>query len=264
MSGEGQVLLHSVPTGGGEALAHQALHADPHIQATVGSPGRARLRTVAQGLLTVVMVTASGALTTWLAGRAALAVWGDKQGLWILGRSAGVTSYLLLVALVLLGLALSHPWRTRWPRPSTVTRVRLHAGLGVFTLCFTVLHVVVLAMDSYAGVGLRGALVPMQATYRPVPVTLGVLGAYAGILAGVTASMAGRVQARVWWPLHKVAAVVLVLVWAHGLLSGSDSAALRLMYAGTGLVVVLVAVSRYMATTPADRFESLRSRADGR
>ena len=168
-------------------------------------------------------ITISAGVSAWLIGRSVVAVSGDRNGPWILGRAAGVTSYVLLMLLVGLGLVLSHPWRTRFARPSAATRIRLHVSLAVFTLAFVVLHVVVLAADSYAGVGIKGALVPMAATYRPLPVTLGVLGVYAGLLAGVTAALAGRIAARVWWPIHKVAAVSFVFVWVHGLLSGSDA-----------------------------------------
>jgi predicted ferric reductase len=133
----------------------------------------------------------------------------------------------------------------------------VHVSLAVFTLVFVVLHVVVLATDSYAGVGWRGALVPMGATYRPVAVTLGVIGLYAGALAGLTASLAGRLTARLWWPVHKLAAVSLVLVWVHGVQAGSDSALLAWVYIGTGLGVALLALSRYAARTPADRFAEL-------
>ena len=84
----------------------------------------------------------------------------------------------------------------------------MHVSLSVFALAFIVLHVVVLATDSYAGVGSRGALVPMGSGYRPVPVTLGVIALCAGLLAGLTAALAGRVTGRVWWPIHKVAIVV--------------------------------------------------------
>jgi hypothetical protein len=133
----------------------------------------------------------------------------------------------------------------------------VHVSLAVFTLAFVVLHVVVLATDSYAGVGWRGTLVPMGATYRPVPVTLGVVGLYAGLLAGLTAALAGRLPLRVWWPVHKVAALGLVLVWLHGVQAGSDSALLSWMYIGTGLAVALLALSRYAARTPADRLAEL-------
>lgn len=214
---------------------------------------------IVRGIATIAAASAAGWSTAWLLGRAAQAVSGNRQAPWIVGRASGITAYVLLVAVVAMGLVLAHPWRTRIRRPSTVSRIRAHAILASFTLAFTVLHVVVLATDHYAGVGWRGALLPLGASYRPVPVTLGVIGLYAGLLSGVTASLAGRIAARVWWPLHKVSAGALILVWAHGLLAGSDSSALRMLYLATGAGLMIMAVSRYTATTPADRFDSLGS-----
>lgn len=209
----------------------------------------------------LVAVTASAALTSALIGWAATVVWHDRMAAWVTGRAAGVTSYVLLVALTVLGLLLSHPAGVRWRWPSRATRLRLHVSLAVFTLAFTVLHVVVLATDPYAGVGWRATFVPMASTYRPVPVTLGVIGLYAGLLAGLTAALAGRIRLRLWWPIHKVAVVALVLVWVHGLQAGADSAVLRWMYVGTGVAVLLLAASRYVARSPADWVDELAAGA---
>lgn len=205
----------------------------------------------------VVGVTISAVLTSWLVGIGVQSIAGDKMAPWILGRAAGISSYLLLVALVLLGLVLSHPARARWRRPSSATRIRAHVSLAVFTLLFTVLHIVVLATDRYAGVGWWGAFVPMGSTYRPLPVTLGVIAMYAGLAAGLTAASSGRLARRVWWPVHKVAIVALVLVWLHGVLAGIDSPALLGMYVVTGIAVLVLAVSRYTTPTPRDRVQEL-------
>jgi len=81
---------------------------------------------------------------------------------------------------------------------------------------------------------------------------------YAGLLAGVTATLSGRrFVARVWWPIHKVAAVSFLLVWAHGLYAGIDSQPLLWLYLGTGLALTCLAVWRYVAQTPADLVEDL-------
>ncbi len=209
----------------------------------------------------LVAVTASATLASGLIGWTAMLVWHDRMAAWVIGRAAGITSYLLLVVLTGLGLLLSHPAGVRWHRPSRATRLRLHVSLAMFTLAFTTLHVVVLASDPYAGVGWRATFVPMASTYRPVPVTLGVIGLYAGLLAGLTAALAGRVGLRLWWPIHKVAVVSLVLVWVHGLQAGADSAVLRWMYVGTGAGVLVLAASRYIARTPADWLGELGSGA---
>jgi hypothetical protein len=188
-----------------------------------------------------------------LVGVALQRVSGDRMEPWIVGRAAGVAAYLLLVALVLLGLALSHPWRTRVAWPGTGSRIRTHIALALFTLAFTALHVGVLATDRYAGVGWWGAFVPMGASYRPAATTLGVLGVWTGVLAGLTAAAAGHLPRRMWWPLHKIAVLSLIAVWLHGILAGSDSTALRVLYISTGAVVLVVAVSRYATRTPADK-----------
>lgn len=190
----------------------------------------------------VVVLGVSGALVGMVLHR----LEGNRQAPWILGRASGICSYLLLVLLVAVGLVLSHPERARI-RGSAPGRIRLHITLAVFTLAFTALHVAVLATDRWAGVGWVGAFVPMGASYRPLPVTLGLIGVWTGVLAGLTAAAAGRLPRRLWWPLHKVASVSLVLVWLHGVLAGGDTPALTGMYAITGLLVVGLAVSRYTA-----------------
>lgn len=200
----------------------------------------------------------SAALSGWLVGTTAVAVSGNRNAPWIIGRAAGLSAYLLMVLLVATGLVLSHPRRARLRRPGPAARIRLHVGLAVFTLALTLLHVVVLATDSYAGVGWRGALVPMGSTYRPVPVTLGVIALYAGLLAGLTAELAGhRLGARVWWPVHKLAAVALLLAWGHGVLAGIDTPALLWLYLSTGAAVLVLAVWRYTARTSRDLVDEL-------
>lgn len=200
----------------------------------------------------------SAGITGLFVGIAAGSVSHNRMAPWIIGRAAGVTSYLLLVALVLLGLLLAHPLRARLHRPSSATRIRIHIVLAVLTLALVVLHVIVLATDRFAGVGWWGAALPMRASYRPVPVTLGVIGAWAGLLAGVTAALAGHLPARAWWPVHKVAVGALVLVWLHGVLAGGDTHTLRWMYLSTALLVVVVAITRYATRTPADRVSELQ------
>jgi hypothetical protein len=214
-------------------------------------------RRTGRASLAVVLVMLGSGLSAWLVGRAVESVSGDRNAPWILGRASGVTSYLLLTALVMLGLVLSHPRRVRWRRPSQATRIRIHVSLAAFTFAFIVLHIVVLATDDYARVGWPGALLPMASQYRPSAVTLGVVGTYAGLLAGLTAAFAGRWARRVWWPVHKVSGVSLALVWLHGVLAGGDTPALRILYLGSAGGVLLLALTRYAAATPADRIRDL-------
>lgn len=204
----------------------------------------------------VVLVIAA-VVSVAAVGRLVIDTGRAEQGTWVLGRAGGVASYVLLLALVVTGLVQVHPWARGLRRPSPSARLAVHASLATFTLVFTVLHVVVLALDPWAHVGWAGALLPMASGYRPVAVTLGLLALWSGLVTGLTARFAGRFAARVWWPVHKVAAVSFVLVWSHSVLAGSDVAALQVLYVSTGLGVLALAVTRYGARTSADRVAEL-------
>ncbi|MGN8244168.1 hypothetical protein ACTHAM_001067 [Cellulomonas soli] len=207
---------------------------------------------VLRAILLVAAVVSLGAV-----GRLVLDTATGEAGTWVLGRAGGVASYVLLLALVVTGLLQAHPWARGLRHPSPSARLAVHVSLATFTLAFTTLHVVVLALDPWAHVGWAGALLPMASGYRPVAVTLGLLGLWSGLLTGVTARLAGRFAARIWWPVHKVAAGSFVLVWAHSVLAGSDVSALRVLYASTGLGVLALAVTRYGARTSTDRVREL-------
>jgi hypothetical protein len=188
----------------------------------------------------------SAAVSTALVSIAIAHVLADTDPSLLVARAAGITAYLLLVALVLMGLALSHPRRgARVLWPSVAARIRIHVSLAIFTLAFTALHALMWATDQTAGVGWWGALVPLGSSFRTVPVSLGVLGFWSGLVAGLSASVAGRVAGRVWWPIHKLAFVSLVLVWFHTL-AGIDAPALIALYVVTGLAVVVLATSRHV------------------
>lgn len=219
---------------------------------------------------TVLWTLAGLALLALGAGLTAL-VWpmtretlDTQMATWVLGRAAGVTSYVLLLLLVVTGLVLSHPWARHVRVPGPRVRLTVHATLSVFTLVFVVLHLAVLALDPWAHVGWLGALLPFASGYRPVAVSLGVLALWAGLVTGVTARFAGRFAARHWWPIHKVATGLLVLVWAHSVFAGSDLTGLTPFYVGSGLFVVALAVTRYAARTPADLADSLAGRLTSR
>lgn len=195
--------------------------------------------------LTVVISGIAAALVGAAIGIAAVTASGSDAPMWVFARATGVTSYLLLTLITITGLLLAHPNRAQWRFLTPATQLRSHVGLTVFTLVFTLLHIVVLAIDPWAKVGWAGAFLPMAAEYRPVAVSLGVISLWAGVIAGVTAGMSGRVVGRWWRPLHRLAALAWILAWLHAVFAGSDTAGLMVMYAVTGLAVIVTATWRY-------------------
>lgn len=170
---------------------------------------------------------------------------------WITGRALGIAGYLALCALVALGIWIRHPWRFRWPLVHGETRLRLHVTLAIATLALVVGHLSALASDSYAGVGWRGAFIPGLAQYRTFAVALGVTAFLFMVLLAITARSAGRLVGRHWLSAHRLALVTFVLVWFHGVLAGTDTNALRVVYALTGALIAGLAFTRYAAAQPA-------------
>ncbi len=68
---------------------------------------------------------------------------------------------------------------------------------------------------------------------------------YALIVTGLTARYTRLLPPGVWLKLHRLALVVVILAWLHGILAGTDSEPLALMYLATGGLVVGASAYRY-------------------
>ena len=189
-------------------------------------------------------VVIGAATAGWALGWLGVHLAHDQHPKWLLARVAGLAAMTLLTVVVALGLALAHPRGTVLRSLPRDALIKLHVSLVAFTGVFTALHVIVLAMDEYAGVGWAGLVLPLGAEYRPMPVTLGWIALYGGLAGALTARFAGQVG-RAWLPIHRLSIVIYCAAWLHGVLAGTDSAALTVVYAGSLGVVVSIAVSRY-------------------
>ena len=156
---------------------------------------------------------------------------------WVAARALGITAYLLLTVEVAAGVWLSHPRNSGDPRTSRIV-FPWHELLSVFTGAFLVLHIVLLAVDPYAGVDWIGAFVPGFATYRPVPVAVGSVALYALIITATTAKWTRLLPAGWWLKIHRLSALVWLMAWVHGVAAGTDTFSLLPMYLISGGLVL--------------------------
>ena len=199
--------------------------------------------------LTVILAVA-GLVIGEIAAALAAPSLRDRMLPWIVGRGLGIGAYLDLTLVVLLGIWFRHPWRVRRPVLHPAILIRGHSALAVACAVLVLGHVVAMVADSYARVGWVGALVPGESGYRGFAVALGTLSMYVGAVVGLSARLAGVLAGRWWLPLHRLALVAFALGWAHSVLTGSDLAALRPMFAITGTMVLLLAASSRLAAGP--------------
>jgi sulfoxide reductase heme-binding subunit YedZ len=160
---------------------------------------------------------------------------------WYAARAAGVAAYLVLTAVVALGLGLAgkRPLRA-WPR-FAVEDVHRFGGLLVGALVG--IHVVTIAVDSFLPFTLGQLLVPLTATYRPLWTGLGIAAAELLLALALVNRFRSRLPYRFWRRAHYLNFAVWGAATLHGIFSGTDRSAawLALFYgASLGMVLALV------------------------
>jgi methionine sulfoxide reductase heme-binding subunit len=173
----------------------------------------------------------------------------DRQAelrFWLAARATGLVAFGLLTVQVVLGLVLSHPHnKTTWKLSRRI--FPWHEHLWVFVMAFLTLHILALIGDPKSGVDVVGAVVPGMSTYRSPAVALGTLALYAFLVTALTARKTRLLPAGMWLSLHRLALVIFGLAWVHGMLAGTDSAALRSLYVLAGFAVTAAGAYRYWA-----------------
>ena len=174
----------------------------------------------------------------------------DRQAelrFWLAARATGIVAFLLLTMQIVLGLILSHPTnRSTWNLSKRI--FPWHDHLWVFVLAFLIAHIVSLVVDPKAGVSLAGAFIPGLSEYRSAPVAIGTLALYAFLVTAITARWTKLLPPGLWLKIHRLALVVWVMAWMHGVLAGTDSGPLMVLYVAAGLLVVGSGAYRYWAS----------------
>ncbi len=167
--------------------------------------------------------------------------------IWYIARGAGLAALLLLTVTTCLGALMSgRGTAANRVVAGYVHRVTASLGLGVLAL-----HVGTILADSFAHVGLIGALVPFTSGYRPTWVGLGTVAVYTFVLVAAVGLARGRIAtsaagARAWRYLHGLAYAGWGLALLHGIRSGTDTSLgwVRVLYLGCGIAVIAATAVR--------------------
>ncbi len=155
---------------------------------------------------------------------------------WYAARAAGLAAYVLLSAVVVLGLTMAGRARlARWPRFAVE---EVHRAGGLLVGCFVVVHVVTIAIDSYLPFPLASLVVPGLSTYRPLWVALGIVAAELLLALAFTNRYRNRLVPYAFWRrAHYLNFAVWLAATLHGLGSGTDRDAPWLLAIYTGIMV---------------------------
>lgn len=168
----------------------------------------------------------------------------DIPWVWLLVRSSGVSAFVLLTAVVCLGLAL----RTRVVAVPPARLLSVHRALAVSALAMLALHMGLLLVDPVVPFTLVEVLVPLASRFEPVAVALGVV-AFWLLLAPLVATwcrpLLGSVAAQLFKRSHLAAYAAWPLAAGHFVLAGTDASrlwALGLLVGAAGVVAGLLLV----------------------
>ncbi|HET6209217.1 MAG TPA: hypothetical protein VFD94_02480 [Jatrophihabitans sp.] len=167
--------------------------------------------------------------------------------IWYLARGAGVAAFAALSVATAAGAITAR--RSAAIQRRVLTQY-LHRTAAMTGLLLLGLHVYMVLIDSYAKVGVLGALVPLAAGYRPLAVSLGVLASYLLVVVAGTGLLRARFAAsargaRSWRAIHLASYAAWVLAAFHFLTAGTDAGqgwARLVLLAGTGIVAAGVIV----------------------
>lgn len=142
---------------------------------------------------------------------------------WYAARAAGIVAYLMLTAVVTLGIAMAgrapgRRWR-RWPMFAVED---VHRVGGLLVGSFIALHVVTIAIDSFLPFSLDQLAIPLTAGYRPIWTALGIVAAELLLALAVTNHYRRRIPRRLWRTAHYANFVVWTAATLHGIGSGTD------------------------------------------
>jgi methionine sulfoxide reductase heme-binding subunit len=144
-----------------------------------------------------------------------------NQFFWSMERAAGLTAYGLLTTTVALGTVTGSGIWDKWKLRGAMSHV--HQFVSLLFIPFVALHLWGLFQDRSVPFSWVQALVPLQSTYRPIPVGFGILSMYGVFVLIVSSALRRYIGARVWRALHALSFPLFIMVTLHGFFAGTDS-----------------------------------------
>jgi predicted ferric reductase len=170
--------------------------------------------------------------------------------IWQFIRAAGLLSYAMLSLSVFMGIAL----KTRFldgvmKRPWVY---EAHQSLTIAALGVMAVHLVLVMVDVFVGIGPVGVLVPFASSWRPVPTALGTLAFYLAAALVASSYLQKHIGYKMWRTFHYAGFGAWWLALIHGLTAGSDTGipGVQLLYWVTAGSVIFITVYRVLLPSP--------------
>lgn len=178
---------------------------------------------------------------------------------WDLTRASANVAWGLCLFTILWGVLLTTRILRDMDRPAWLRD--LHSWLGGLTIAFTIVHMLTLVQDKYVNFEVVDTLVPFSASYRPLPVALGVTGFWLLVLIQGTSLMMKKMSRTTWRRIHMLSYPLYGIIIVHALTAGSDVG--TPLYTGVTMALAMTGTAvggiRFVAGRSVDRRKRTKS-----
>lgn len=208
-----------------------------------------------QGFLMMVLAVVAGvmlaisALPSLASGILVSLAGQTPKAFWYLSRASAFVAYVMLWLSMGLGLVITNRMAQLWPGGPAA--YDLHQHVSLLAIVFSLFHGLILLGDGFIRPALANVLVPFNlASYRSLWVGLGQIGFYVLLLVTLTFYARKRLGRMRWRTIHMLSYGAFLLALAHGLMSGTDSAApwATSLYFVSAVSVFFLTVYRVLAS----------------
>ncbi|MDO8265965.1 MAG: ferric reductase-like transmembrane domain-containing protein [Candidatus Saccharibacteria bacterium] len=151
---------------------------------------------------------------------------------WYVARGSGFVAAITLVLLMLSGIGQITGQTYRFLEP--LTAWASHRALGILFLVSIIMHMFVFLFDKFIAFSILDILIPWFSDFKPVTMfginlgsfylALGIVAFYLSLLIVVTSLLIINKKPKSWKLLHLLSYVLMLFVFFHALLIGTDLA----------------------------------------
>ena len=167
----------------------------------------------------------------------------DPHIWWYVTRSSAILAWILMTLAVVWGILLSTRIFRKVDNPGWLQD--LHRYFGGLSLVLIGVHIVSLMLDGWLHFTPLQAFVPFQASYRTIPVALGIGAFYLLIVVYGSSLFRNRLPLRFWKFLHYFNYGSVLLIAFHAGLSGTDVG--HWWYFGVSIVILSLTATAVVA-----------------
>ena len=178
---------------------------------------------------------------------------------WNLTRASANIATVLILFTILWGVLLTTRILKPNDRPAWLRD--LHTWMGGLALTFTVIHMLTLIADSYIAFDIVDVLVPFASSWKPIPVTLGILAFYILLAVQMTSLFVKKLDRKTWHRIHVLSYLQFIIVIAHALSAGSDVG--TRLFTGFTMAVAMMGSAVYGIRVVAGRSVDRRKKERG-